>query len=180
MLDESHISLQRARGRGRLHFGCKEDRTVLRDLHQSGCLKLMLPRNHHPVPDAVMINTAGGLTGGDRLDLDIGLDAGAKLRVATQTAERIYKSTGDTAHVKLRFDLDAQAALDWLAQETILFDGGRVDRSIEVDMDASASLLLVEPIVLGRLAMGETVHSGLLHDHWRVKRAGKLCFADET
>ena len=167
--------MQRARGRGRLRF----DKNLLCDLHQSGCLKLMLPRNHAHFPDAVMINTAGGLTGGDQLALDVELTRGSELRVATQTAERIYASTGDTARQSLTFKLSSDCSLDWLAQETILYNGGRIAREINVDMHRGASLLIVEPIVLGRLAMGEAVKTGMLKDRWRIERDGALCFADD-
>ena len=181
MLDGlADITMQRARGRAELAFDGSEGRTRLRHLHQSGCLKVMLPRNHDPVPDAVLINTAGGLTGGDHLSTEVALSGGAELRMATQTAERIYKSTGAQADVALRFDLDVGSRLDWLAQETILFQQGQVARRIDVDMDASASLLLVEPIVLGRLKMGERVSDAFLHDRWRVRRNGALVFADDT
>lgn len=181
MLDGlADITLQRARGRAELAFDGANGRTRLRHLHQSGCLKVMLPRTHAEVTDAVLINTAGGLTGGDHLSTHVALRGGAELRLATQTAERIYKSTGGPAEVALRFDLEAGSRFDWLAQETILFQQGRVARRIDVDMDESASLLLVEPIVLGRLKMGERVSDALLHDRWRVRRAGALVFADDT
>ena len=178
MLDQPHITMQRAKGRGHLRFDHVDGRDRLQDLHQSGCLKLMIPRNHAPVPDAVMINTAGGLTGDDHLEMSVELGAGASLRLATQTAERIYQSTGEAAHVALNFELGAGAQFDWLAQETILFNGGAVQRRLTVDMADDASLLLVEPIVLGRHAMGEVVETGLIHDQWRVRRGGELIFAD--
>lgn len=180
MLDDQHTKMQRAHGVARLGFVRSGDQHQLSDLYQAGCLKLMLPRNHAPVPDAVMINTAGGLTGGDQLKLDVTVGDGAALRLATQTAERIYQSTSDAARVSLSFDLGMGAQFDWLAQETILFNRGRVKRSINADIASGASLLIVEPIVLGRSAMGETVQSGLLHDHWRIKREGDLVFADAT
>jgi len=182
MLDEvsNHQTMQRARGKVRLAFDHNDGKTKLKDLHQSGCLKLMLPRNHSPVPDAVLINTAGGLTGGDQLTTEVNLNNQAELRLATQTAERIYKSTGDAAKVSLNFNLQAGARLDWLAQETILFEGGNVRRSINAHMAKDASLLLVEPIVLGRISMGEALTKASLHDSWRIHRDGELIFADET
>ena len=170
--------LQRARGTVRLGMASRAGRTVLTDLGQAGCLKVMLPRNHDPVPDAVLINTAGGLTGGDVLNVKVQVDDGAALRLATQTAERIYRSTGETASVSLDFVVGEAARFDWLAQETILFEAGRVARALAVDMAIDASVLLVEPVILGRRAMGETVTTGSLTDQWRITRAGRLAFAD--
>ncbi len=174
------IAMQRARGRAELVFEGSTGTSRLSHLHQSGCLKVMIPRNHADVPDAVLINTAGGLTGGDALLTKVDLRCGAKLRLTTQTAERIYKSTGDTAKVALEFTVGNNCELDWLAQETILFDQGRVQRKIHVEMAPEASLLMVEPIVLGRLLMGEKVQSGSLQDTWRIYRGGHLVFADDT
>ncbi|MEO0344145.1 MAG: urease accessory protein UreD [Pseudomonadota bacterium] len=174
------ISMQRACGRAALAFDGFDGRNRLRHLHQSGCLKVMLPRNHSDIPDAVLINTAGGLTGGDTLATQVILENGASLRLATQTAERIYKSTGDNAQVNICFDLGEACSLDWLAQETILFQKGRVRRRISANIAEDTSLLLVEPIVLGRLSMGEVVSTGHLHDTWRIFRDDRLIFADDT
>ena len=172
--------MQRANGYVRLAFQSKAGQSRLADLHQAGCLKAMVHQNQSNLPDAVLINTAGGLTGGDKLQAEVSVDSDASLRLSTQTAERIYQSTGDTARVQLDFKLGPSARFDWLAQETILFDAGRVQRQITVDMDDDASLLMVEPIILGRSAMGECVTTGVLHDQWRIRRAGKLIFADAT
>ncbi|MEM6307205.1 MAG: urease accessory protein UreD [Pseudomonadota bacterium] len=174
------ITMQRARGVARLGFAMKNGESRLHDLHQAGCLKLMLPQTHIPTPQAVMINTAGGLTGGDRLNLDVDVGPGAALQLATQPAERIYRSTGDAARVDLRFRVGNGARFDWLAQETILFNHGHVRRSITAKLDTNASLLVVEPIVLGRQAMGEAVQNGLLHDQWRIWQNGRLIFVDAT
>lgn len=170
--------MQRAKGVLRIGFDTRKGRSSLSDLHQAGCLKAMLPRTHSPVPDAVMINTAGGLTGGDSLSVDMRLGEGTELRLATQTAERIYRSPADPARSDLRFSLGKDARFDWLAQETILFEAGHLERSITVDMDDTSSALFVEPIILGRTAMGEQVTSGVLKDQWRVHRGGRLIYAD--
>lgn len=174
------VLMQRARGSASIAFGVKNGQSRLSDLHQAGCLKLMIPRTHSALPDAVLINTAGGLTGGDQLRTEVSVARDASVRLSTQTAERIYKSRGENAEVSLDFQLGNNARFDWLAQETILFDEGRMKRSINVDLESDASMLIVEPIVLGRQAMGETVESGLIFDTWRVKRDKKLIFAEAT
>lgn len=170
--------LQRAKGRAHLGFAVKAGTTKLSDLHQSGSVKALIPRNHAGRVDAVLINTAGGVTGGDRLQYSADLDAGAELCLTTQTAERIYKASSDRGQIEATFKLGDTAAFDWLPQETILFEGSALARKLTVDMADSASALLLEPIVLGRKAMGEDLQSCDMSDQWRVTRGGKLAYAD--
>lgn len=171
-------SLQRAKGKAHLGFATRNGETILKDLHQSGCIKALIPRNHASRTDAVLINTAGGITGGDQLSYSATLDEGASLCLTTQTAERIYKSSGGAGMVSTRLDLGPSSSLEWLPQETILFDGSALDRALEVNMHASSSILLLEPVILGRKAMGETLTKCTFSDHWRVKRDGKLIYAE--
>jgi urease accessory protein len=174
----SPTPLQRAKGRAHLGFVVKAGKTKLSDLHQSGSVKALLPRNHAARIDGVLVNTAGGVTGGDHLQYSAELSEGAELCLTTQTAERIYKASADTGRIETNFKLGAKAALDWLPQETILFEGSALARKITVEMDDTSSVLLLEPIVLGRKAMGETLKRCVLTDQWRVKRGGKLAYAD--
>ena len=171
-------TLQRARGRAEVAVSHDGKDTRLDRLFQQGCAKAILPRTHGPVPEAVLLNTSGGVTGGDRLDWRLAAGPAAELVATTQAAERVYRSSGGAAHVETRLELGAGARLDWLPQETILFDGGRLERRLEVDMAADARLLALETLVLGRVAMGETVASGLLSDQWRIRREGVLVHAE--
>lgn len=157
-----------------------EGRSRLAELYQRGSAKIRLPKTYDGVPEAVVMNTAGGLTGGDSIAFSIEVGDGAAMLASTQAAERVYRAVEGSApaQAKLRLKLGAGARLDWLAQETILFDGGRLVRRIEIDMAADARLLMVEPIVFGREAMGETLNSGHYGDLWRLRRAGRLVFAD--
>ena len=167
--------LQRAEGRARIAFRRKDGRTRLERLFQEGCAKLRLPTPLGDAPpEAVVINTAGGLTGGDRFAVEVELGEGAAATVTTQACERIYRSTGEPAEVTSRLRVAAGGRLAWLPQETILFDGGRLSRGLEVDLAGDAELLCVESILLGRAAMGERVIQGLLHDRWRIRREGRL------
>ncbi|MEL6948544.1 MAG: urease accessory protein UreD [Pseudomonadota bacterium] len=176
----SQPTLQRARGRARVGFKRRDDQTVLADLHQSGCAKLRLPRRSKDAPgEAVIINTSGGLTDGDHFDVTAHWAEGARATVTTQAAERVYRSRGGDARIDNRLEVAANAAALWLPQETILFDGGRFQRTLKIDLaDVSAHLLACESIVFGRGAMGETVHAGHVFDRWRVRVAGELVFAD--
>lgn len=172
--------LQRAEGTARLVFGHDGTTTRLRTLYQEGCAKIRLPRLPPAfTPEAILINTAGGLAGGDRIAVAIEAGDGAAASVTTQACERIYRSIGPDALVENRLVLGAGASLAWLPQETILFDGGRLARRLEADLSADAELLAVESVLFGRTAMGETVRQGKLHDRWRIRRDGRLIFAED-
>ncbi|MCW3848059.1 urease accessory protein UreD [Sphingomonas sp. LB-2] len=128
----------------------------------------------------MLLNTAGGLTGGDRMRWEASAGRGANLRVTTQTAERVYRSNSGDALVETHLHAEAGAALEWLPQETILFDGARLSRTLSIELANNASLLAVEAIVFGRRAHGECVRSGALRDQWRVRQGGRLIYADNV
>ena len=152
--------------------------SVLGGMYQSGCLKARLPRSHGDAPEAVCINTSGGLTDGDRLSTTITCHDHAVAVVSGQAAERIYRSRGDIARIETRLALASGAALAWLPQEMIVFDGGRVSRRLHVSMSSSARLLAVEASILGRTAMGETVTTGCLDERWHIDIDGRPVFID--
>ena len=171
--------MQRSDGEVRLAFKRRGRRSVLARLYQRGAAKARLPRTECvDVPEAVLLNTAGGVAGGDRFSFEVSLAEGAAALVTTQAAERIYRSLGDTAHIINRLRVASRARLEWLPQETIIFDQARVTRRLDIDMAADAEVIALEAIVLGRTAMGEQVRSGAIMDRWRLRRGGRLVFAD--
>lgn len=180
MLDAGSQSdkLQRARGRAAVGFVLKSGVSKLATLHQSGCAKILIPASYDDTPQAVFINTSGGVTGGDKLFYAADAGAGSKIVLTTQAAERIYKASSGEGQIETRLTLGAGATLDWLPQETILFEGARLRRRLFVDMAGDASALLLEPLILGRKAMGETLDNVAMNDQWRVMRGGKLIYAD--
>ena len=171
---------QRARGTGRIGTQVLDGRTRLTTLFQEGCAKIRLPHTHDAGLQAVLINTAGGLTGGDEVNWQVDAAPGSRLVLTTQACERVYRSLGDDATVRTRIEVGAGAHLDWLPQETILFDGARLDRGLEVELEGNASLFAIEAILLGRSAMGETARSARLADNWRIRRDGRLVHAEAT
>ncbi|WP_298816785.1 urease accessory protein UreD [uncultured Roseibium sp.] len=173
-------SMQRVNGRARAGFRVSGGSTRLADLYQSGSAKIRLPKVYDEPTTAVLINTAGGLTGGDRLSLEFALDDGAHAIVTSQAAERAYRSQTGTAKVAAKFQVGARATLEWLPQETILFDASNLSRTIEAELAEEASLLMLESVILGRKAMGEKVRSVFFRDSWRIRRGGRLVFADEV
>ncbi len=172
--------LQRAQGAARLRVRADGGATRLQRLYQDGCAKIRLPRDPHAAGlEAVTINTSGGLTGGDRLAWTAEAEAGARLTLTTQACEKIYRASSGRAEVRVALSAGPGAQIEWLPQETILFDRGALDRQLDVDLAPGARLLAVEAVVLGRTAMGERVRQGALRDSWRVRREGRLLFADE-
>jgi urease accessory protein len=145
---------------------------------EDGSLRVRFPNACAGAPEAVLVNTAGGITGGDRFAVDLALDAGAQLTVTTAAAEKIYRSLGPDACVDVSATLPDGAELTWLPQETILFDRARLARTITIALAPSAKLILAEMIVFGRSAMGETVHEGRFTDRWRIRLDGRLIFAE--
>jgi urease accessory protein len=154
--------------------GCRRQR-----VHEAGALRVRFPNvAGKNTRDAVIVNTAGGMTGGDRFAIDIVVEANARLTVTTAAAEKVYRSLGPDTRIDVKLDVGPTAALAWLPQETILFDRVRLRRSIDADVAPGGRLLLAEGIVFGRSAMGETVARGHFSDRWRVHRDGKLVFAE--
>jgi urease accessory protein len=147
-------------------------------LHEAGSLRVRFPGARARELQAVLINTAGGIAGGDRFDLDIAAGAQARLSVTSAAAEKVYRSLGPDAQIRIRLAAGAAASLAWLPQETILFAGARLDRAIDIDLAADARLLFAEALVLGRTGMGEAVERGALADRWRVRRGGALVYAE--
>lgn len=145
---------------------------------ESGPLRLRLPTIREGAPEGVIVNTAGGLACGDDMAVEAGIGAGAALVLSTTAAEKAYRSTGGTTRVATRLAVGPGGSVEWLPQETILYDRARLVRSLEVDLAPDATALLFEATVFGRAAHGETVRQGALTDRWRVRRGGRLVFAD--
>lgn len=173
-------TLQRARGEGRIATQVRDSHTHLTELYQDGCAKIRLPNTHNRALEAVLINTAGGLTGGDRIAWTANAAPDARLVLTTQACERVYRSTGDFAHVATYLTAAPGAHIDWLPQETILFEGSKLDRALDVDLAEGATFTAIEAILLGRQAMGEAARSALLRDTWRIRRNGRLIHAEAT
>lgn len=172
--------LQRARGEGRVIATRRDGRTGIEQLYQEGCAKIRLPHTHSPALQAVLMNTAGGLTGGDHIRWHATANAGASLVLTTPACERVYRSLGADARVETRLTAEAGAHIDWLPQETILFEQARLDRRLEVDLAEGATLTAVDAVLLGREAMGEAARHARLRDNWRIRRNGRLIHAEAT
>jgi urease accessory protein len=170
------------RARGAVSFDVHQVDGVTRRryLHESGSLRVRFPSPEAEGLSAVFVNTAGGVAGGDRFDIDIATGEGSRLTVTTAAAEKVYRAEGLAARLTIALKAKVRSHLSWLPQETILFDRARVLRRIDIDLAESASLLLCEIVVFGRAAMGERMLHGEFVDRWRLRRGGRLVFAENV
>lgn len=174
--------LQRANGALTLRFVAEGVASRLADLYQSDPCRALLPSPDPGEPiTAVLITTAGGLTGGDQLKLSVTMEEGAAALCTPQAAEKIYRSPDDSAAaLDLSLYVAAGATLEWLPQEMILFDGARLERRISVSLQPDSRLLAGDITVFGRIARGERFGHGSLFDRWQVRRDGRLLWTDAT
>jgi urease accessory protein len=172
------FAANRARGAVAFEVHARDGVTRRGSLHESGSLRVRFPSPEAEGLSAVFVNTAGGVAGGDRFDVDVTAHEGARLTLTTAAAEKIYRATDRAAELAISLKLAAGAGLAWLPQETILFDRAKVSRRIDIDLAEGASLLLCEMVVFGRTAMGERMQQGSFVDRWRVRRGGRLVYAE--
>jgi urease accessory protein len=180
-LRDATFAANRAMGRIALSVTAASGQSRRARVHEAGSLRVRFP---HPADaaqlEAVIVNTAGGMAGGDRFDMEVDVGDRARLCLTSAAAEKVYRSLGPDTQVGVKLAVGPGAALAWLPQETILFDRARLRRTIDLDLAQDASVLLAEGIVFGRSAMGETVARGHLFDRWRVRVGGELVFAETT
>jgi urease accessory protein len=174
----SVFEANRARGAVRFDVHARDGVTRRGALHESGSLRVRFPSPEDGGLSGVFVNTAGGVAGGDRFDVEISAADNARLTLTTAAAEKVYRAPGAPAQLNISLKVDAGSHLGWLPQETILFDRARVHRRFDIELDEAASLLLCEIVVFGRTAMGERVEHGEFVDRWRLRRGGRLVFAE--
>lgn len=168
----------RATGHIGLSVAVQDGVTRRARVDEHGSLRARFPNTHAGALEAVIVNTGGGMTGGDRFTIDMDVGEGAHLVAGTAAAEKIYRSTGPAAEMNVTLKVAAGGRLAWLPQETILFDRVRLSRCIDVDISEGGSLIMAEGVVFGRTAMGEALSEGSFIDRWRVRLGGRLVYAD--
>jgi len=175
----SDNDLQRADGCCRIVLSGSENGTQIEDVFERSPIRVMFPRSGHcTVEEAVLINTAGGVAGGDRLEYSVAALPGASIAVTSQAAEKVYRALDNPARVATRLKARESTRLAWLPQETIVFDRARLHRTTEIELFSGAELLALEWLVLGRAAHGEVMVGGSIIDGWRVRKDGRLIWAD--
>src|SRR5262245_11143923 len=175
----SDKDLQRAEGSCRIVLSGSENGTRITDVFQRSPIRVMFPRiSGAAVKEAVLINTAGGIAGGDRLECSVAALASASIAVTSQAAEKVYRALNEPARIVTKLQAREATKLAWLPQETIVFNRARLRRETEIELFSGAELLALEWLVLGRAAHGEEMVGGHLTDSWRVKKDGRLIWAD--
>jgi urease accessory protein len=162
---------QRSQGAVKIHIA----RSGVQVLRESGCSKLRLPIGS---TEGILINTSGGLAGGDRIHIEAVAQAGASLTLTTQAAERIYRTLAPSADVSINLRVERGALLHWLPQETIFYQASSLSRRLDVTLDTDAHFVAVESMVFGRTEMGEAVSQVDVMDNWRIMQNGKLIHAE--
>jgi urease accessory protein len=175
----SDRDLQRAQGRGAIVVSNSGNDTRVVDIFERSPVRIMLfPRMQGAMKEAVLVNTAGGIAGGDRLEYAVTTLANASITVTSQAADKVYRALDEPARITTKLKACEAAKLAWLPQETIVFNWARLSRETEVDLSTGAELLALEWIVLGRAARGEAMLGGSVTDSWRIKKDGRLIWAD--
>jgi urease accessory protein len=166
-------------GAARIAVAADAGRTRLRDLYQSDPCRVLFPRPAFGAPfEGVIVTTSGGIVGGDRIAIRIDAGDGSLATITTQAAEKIYRSAGADSRLSIDLTVGRNALLEWMPQETILFDGARLRRTTRIEAAPGSRLLCGEMIVFGRRARAEKFTRGFLHDGWRVTERGRLIWAD--
>jgi len=176
-LTASATSRQRASGVVRLRFSRAGSRSEAASVYETGGLRVRFPRSVGEC-EAVIVNTGGGMAGGDRADVVIDVEPGARAIVTTQAAEKVYRSGGSPTNAVVALTVGSGSSLTWAPQETLLFGGAEFARRFEASVAADASLLIVESVVFGRLAHGETRIEADFRDDWRIRRDGRIVHAE--
>jgi urease accessory protein len=175
----SDKDLQRAEGSGRIVLSGSQTGARIKDVFQRSPVRIMFPRaSGGAVEEAVLVNTAGGIAGGDRLEIGVTALANAAIAVTSQAAEKVYRALNEPARIATKLKACEGAKLAWLPQETIVFNWGRLSRETDIELSSGAELLALEWLVLGRAAHGEEMAGGHINDSWRVKKDDRLIWAD--
>ena len=157
----------------------RSGRTRLAHLHQQAPLRALFPLcTGMDLPVAVATSTSGGFAGGDRMDIALSVGAAAAAVGTAQAAEKFYRSTGADTEIGIRLAVEAGGWLEWLPQESILFNGARLKRRVEIALSGDGAILVGDILVFGRRARGERIDYGLIHDQWRIRIDGRLAWAD--
>jgi urease accessory protein len=174
----TELSAQRVDARARLAVHRTDGLTRVGRLYQEGAAKIRMPEVLADPLEAILINTAGGLTGGDRIAWEVEAGPGASIVLTTQACEKLYRSRSGEARADVKLAAAEQSRIAWLPQETIVYDRSCFSRRLEVDLAEGAEALIVEATLFGRRAMGETVSQALFSDRWRVRQSGRLVHAE--
>jgi urease accessory protein len=166
-------------GVAEMAFMHRDGRVRLAGLEQRAPLRVLFPEDgDDTMASAVIATVGGGLLGGDELRIGVRVGPGGRAAVTGQAAEKIYRSAGAMTRIDIRLDTAAGGWLEWLPQETIVFNHARIERSTELSIEPGSQTLAGDILVFGRRASGETLTHGLIDDAWSVRVGGQLVWTD--
>jgi len=172
-------STNRAKGKLEIGYQQIQEKTRLHSLYQQEPLRALFPTNTATgVMETILINMTGGIAGGDQHSVNIHMGMHAAGLITTQSAEKIYRSLGRESELSLRLSLDPGSWLEWIPQETILFNEAKLRRLNQIHTSRTSRLMSGEILIFGRTAHAERILSGLMHDHREVYRDNHLIWVD--
>lgn len=161
-------------------FECREGKTVLADLCHRGPLRVQ--KAFYPegpaVCQAIVLHPPAGIAGGDHLRLDLRVGPGGHAQLTTPGAGKWYRSSGAEASQSLDFEVAEDAVLEWLPQETIVFDGALARMDTRVRLGAGSRYLAWDILCLGRQAAGENFRRGHFGTACRLERLGRTLWLE--
>lgn len=170
---------QQVHGHAVISFARRDGADRLTHLSHHDPLRVLFPAPARgDIPLAALVNSSGGMVAGDRLDIAFSVGAGARGMALGAAAEKIYRSPAAACEIAVTLEAGAGAWLEWVPQETILFEGARFRRCNRVKLAADARLLAGEMLIFGRAAHGENLTTGAIEDRWELYRDDRLVWAD--
>ncbi|NDP43500.1 MAG: urease accessory protein UreD, partial [Aromatoleum sp.] len=165
-----------------LRFAREPARTVLAGRRHTGPLRVQkaLYPEGPDVCQVIVVHPPGGIVGGDLLDIAVTADPGAHAQLTTPGAAKWYRSGGSEARQCTRLNAGEGATIEWLPQETLLYDGARASISTRIELAAGARYIGWDVTTLGRTASGERFASGKLHQTFELVRDGALAWCERT
>ena len=172
----------RWRARLALSFERHGERSVLARREHDG--PLVVQKTLHPEgPDvchAIVVHPPAGIAGGDELVIAVAAGEGAHALVTTPGAAKWYRSGGAWATSRVGIDAAPGSAIEWLPQETIVFDAARARIDWDARLAGDARLIAWDIVRLGRTACGERFTRGELRTATRIWRDGRLAFLERA
>ncbi len=148
-----------------LDFRVDAGQTKLTQVQAQAPLKVQRP--HYPEGEAVcyvtVMHTAGGLVSGDQLTQTLRLQPHCRTLMTTPAATKVYQSTGAASSQSTQIQVGSEAHLEWMPQETILFEKAHYQHHLHIDLEPGATALVWDLTRLGRSARGER----FLEGYWR-------------
>lgn len=162
-----------------LGFVHRHGKTVMANRRHIGPLKVQRP--FYPEGDVChvyVLHPPGGVVAGDCLTIAVNVAAESAALVTTPAAGKFYRSDGKVAQQQVRLTVAADASLEWLPQETIIYEGARMASELRLELAAGSRFIGWEMFALGRPAANEGFTTGEAGMNWLIFRSGKLFYRE--